>query len=87
MPYPEHEKLKEISDDSQKFGEFLEWLQENGYVLAQWRKYPGHPPDDELVPCREPTEKILAKRFDIDLDVLEREKRQMLDELRAANNG
>jgi hypothetical protein len=32
--YPEHEKLSAVKDESQKLGEFLEWLK-GRYVLAQ----------------------------------------------------
>lgn len=38
-PYPEHEKLDEIKDQSQAIGEFLEWLgREKSIELCEWRK-------------------------------------------------
>lgn len=35
--YPEHEKVKAIQDVSQRFGEFLDWLSAEGYVICEWR--------------------------------------------------
>ena len=84
MTYPEHEKLAAVSDDSDKLGDFLVWLQENGYVLARWDNRRKPP---QLWPCTESTESILAKHFEIDLDVLEREKSHMIEALRKANEG
>ena len=80
--YPEHDKLKQVMGCSQELGEFLEWLQENGYVLARWRQRHIRM-EHELVPCGESIEKILAKRFNIDLKVLEDEKRQIIEELKS----
>ena len=82
--YPEHDKLKAVSEDSEKLGEFLEWLGEQGYVLARWQKVPEC--DERLWPCRETIEQILAKRFDIDLKVLEKEKRQIIEEFKRRAN-
>jgi hypothetical protein len=78
MNYPEHEKLKKIQDQSQICGEFLEWLNsEYEIVLCQSRGKL-----DLYYPCSQSREKLLAEFFDIDLDKLETEKRQMLEEMR-----
>lgn len=87
--YPEHEKLKAISDKSQEIGQFIDWLQyERGIVLAE------HGVDDNwtfgdgsnvLWPTNTPTIDLLADYFDIDLEKIENEKSQMLAEIRAAN--
>lgn len=78
MNYPEHEKLKEIQDQSQIIGEFLEWLNyEKEYSLCECEnKY------DRWQPISENHQKLLAQFFNIDLDKLEQEKRKMLEELR-----
>jgi hypothetical protein len=34
--YPELDKIHAVSDDSQKIGEFLEWLQSEGYSLGKY---------------------------------------------------
>jgi hypothetical protein len=73
--YPEHEKLAAISDKSQEIGAFLEWLQEQGWLLALYH-------GDHLRPVHKPITSLLASYFEIDEDALEREKRQMLDALR-----
>lgn len=98
--YPEHEKLHKIKDESWAIGEFLEWLPTIGIHLAQW-VCPGHlkpftldewfhDTSDEcdnplLVYAHKHVETLLAEHFKIDLDVLETEKRAMLEAQRALN--
>lgn len=78
--YPEHEKLKQIQRESQTIGEFIEWLESNGMVVCEWTD--GN--CDNWMRTTLSTNRLLAKFFDIDLDKLEAEKRQMLDEMRKA---
>ena len=78
MKYSEHEKLKEIQDQSQIIGEFLEWLgYEHEYFICEKLGQL-----QEWYPISQNHQKLLAQFFDIDLDKLEQEKRQMLEELR-----
>lgn len=79
--YPEHEKLNKIADKSQVIGEFLEYLQdEKRYLLCELvcetKYYPVHVSIQDL----------LADFFGIDQKKLEKEKREMLEEIRAANS-
>lgn len=78
--YPEHMKLQKVVDKSQAIGEFLDWLTgEQGYVIAEFdEKY------DQYVPMHQPIQGWLSRYFDIDQNVIEQEKRAMLDEMRAA---
>jgi hypothetical protein len=120
--YPEHDKLAEISEQSQTIGEFLDTCGfilcasrdagDNGEPRFRWieepicqrgidRKAAGEEPDgldfankDALAnydreewpagyyPVGNITT-ILADYFGIDLDAIDREKRQMLDDIRA----
>jgi len=68
---PEHEKLKKVSDKSQVIGEFIEWLETEGfYVTGRKRgKYFN-------------LRWMLAKFFNIDEQKLEAEKIAMLEEMR-----
>lgn len=99
--YPEHAKLDKVKDQSQTIGEFLEWLGTKNRELATYRES-KEPPyidiDGELksnekyipegwYPLNYSIEKLLAEYFEIDLNKLEKEKRQMLDEIRNANKG
>lgn len=80
--YPEHEKLKRISGQSQAIGEFLEWLaQEKGIELAEW----GGSRGTALVPCLRSKVSLLAEHFGVDQEQLEDEKLAMLEALREAN--
>lgn len=81
--YPEHEKLKEIQDQSQACGEFLEWLRSKGIFLAIWVKNSNGWEERQSV--HTPTQDLLAEFFGIDRDKLEDEKVQMLNELRKMN--
>ncbi len=76
--YPEHDKLRLISTESQIIGSFLEF---SGYTLAEWQKVRGFR-DEQLLPVHKSIEKILAEYFDIDLQRLDDEKRAMLAALR-----
>lgn len=79
--YPEHEKQRAIVDKSQAIGEFLEWLPSTGIVFGKWDAE-GR---DRMWATRIDIEKLLAEYFEIDLEKIEEEKRQMIDEMRAAS--
>jgi hypothetical protein len=79
--YPEHDKLRAISDQSQACYDFLEWLEDlHGARLCHVP--PGM--HSTYFPLNFSMRKLLADFFDIDQDRLEAERRAMLDELRAA---
>ena len=89
MKTPELEKMAKIADESQKIGEFLNWLQdeENNITLCQYDEDESYETDTEAyVPVTGSIETLLAKYFDIDLAKCEKERQGLLDELRA-NNG
>lgn len=69
--YPECEKLASVSDQSQTIGEFLDWLGTMGYHIA----------DDMPYMLNRTIEEWLALYFDIDMDKVEDERRQILEEL------
>ena len=80
MKYPEHEKQSKIIDKSQVVGEFLEWLEQEGMFVGEWSEGERYITDGG-------TNKLLARYFDIDLDKIDDEKRQMIEELREMNKG
>lgn len=82
VQYPEHASLKAINDLSQNIGKFIEWLGEEGIHVCQFDPEGNF---DHYTPIRESITQLLARFFEIDLDKLESEKRQMLDEQRALN--
>lgn len=79
--FPECEKLASVSEESNKIGQFLEWLlDDKQYCIAQYY-------DDDMAlsdVCRSIND-LLAEYFNIDLNEVERERRIMLDELRQNN--
>lgn len=81
--YPEHDKLRIAKKQfgTQHIGEFIDWLEEQGIVLCEASGYEFQPWQQ----ISERTEDLLARYAEIDLAVIEQEKRAMLDELRQAN--
>jgi len=79
--YPEHEKLKKVSDRSHEIFDFLHWLgKKKGIVLAEWGE--NEHGREELFPTYYPVRGALAEFFQIDLYKIEQEKRAMLDSMR-----
>lgn len=79
--YPEHEKLRAISDQSQTVGEFVEWMGQQGIHLGEYLH--GEWSQARLVPTHRNTVDLLAEFFGIDQKRLEGEKRAMLASLQA----
>lgn len=78
--YPEHEKLSAIRDKTQICGEFLEWLREEKEArLCVVNEY------DEYIPLYTRVEDLLAEFFEIDLNILQKEKDKMYKELQKCN--
>jgi len=73
---PELEKLKAVHEDSQKIGEFLDWLLNGkGYYLCEC-------PKNRFYPTLKTIEDLLAQYFKIDLKKAEQERRTILDNIR-----
>lgn len=78
--YPEHDKLAKVAEDSQKLGEFLDWLIEEGHVTPAAEFDPEVSSPDAII------ESLLAAYFRIDLDKIVKEKLEMLNSIRALND-
>lgn len=75
--WPEHMKQREVVDKSQAIGEFVEeFLPSMGFTIAT-----TNPENGRLVPATYSIRRLLAHFFDIDLDRLDDEKREMLAQL------
>jgi hypothetical protein len=86
---PEHERLHKIADKSQEIGTFLNWLDEQGIYLSREHRHTDacwsnecRLRDGQLTRYYEPIQKLLARFYGIDLDKLEREKREILADIR-----
>ncbi len=72
----ECEKMAAVKGQSQVIGEFIEWLRlEKDLEICEWN-------GGDYFRVSSSTEELLGEFFDIDLEKVEKEKRQMLDELR-----
>lgn len=77
--YPEHEKLKLISDKSNAIGAFLDWVQyQKKITLAERRNNEYGIP--MLYPIQYHFVDLLAEYFNIDRDKIEQEKLKMIQE-------
>jgi hypothetical protein len=74
--YPEHVKLRAVSDETQAAGGFLVWCAEQGLELSHVQS--GNP-------CMTPMRDLLAAWKDIDQAKIEEEKRAMLKAMREMN--
>jgi hypothetical protein len=76
---PELDRLVSVSAESQKIGEFLEWLsQERKLVLCELER-------DEYWPCFMPINDLLALYFKIDLSQVAHERAAILEYARKIN--
>lgn len=84
--YPECDKFLLVSAESEKIGEFIDWLSRQGIQLCTWVEN-----DRKIItggdyfPTNMNITELLAQYFDIDLQKIEQEKRAMLEELRELN--
>lgn len=90
--HPECNKLRIIAPRSQAIGEFLDWLQDRGVVLAKYHNHSASCYDEGVCICglrkgnlerhRYNIQDLLAEFFSIDLAKVEAEKQAILDEVR-----
>lgn len=74
-------KMLAVSQDSQKLGEFFEWLKEDaGFTVCE---YDAH--HERYYPASIRTEELLADYFDIDLKKVEEERRGLLAALQESH--
>ena len=66
-----------VQEESQIIGNFLDFCD---YTLCYYSEQ-----YDEFVPTNLSIEKVLAEFFNIDLDILNQEKMEMLEQMREAN--
>lgn len=77
MDYPECEKIHAKREESTTIGNFLDWAEEKGYVFCVLdHKY------DDYYPITKRIEELLADYFGIDLEKAEKERQQMIEEIR-----
>lgn len=87
--YPECEKLHAVSDDSQKIGEFLEWLKRKYYICEFWDREKlddsGDQSNEGFYPNYKSIQDLLAEYFEIDMNKVEEERREILKSLQERN--
>ena len=77
----ELDRIQEVHEDSQRIGEFLEWL------LGEWSGSECDECGDEtFIHMIQTREQLLANYFEIDLAKAEKERQALLDAVRAENN-
>ncbi len=80
---PECDKMIGVQDQSDTLTSFVDWLNENGYTICTLEKTDGYP-REQYIPHRETYEKLFAEYFNIDLNKVEKERRALLEAIRAS---
>ena len=88
---PECERLSNVSKQSDPIGQFLEWMKtEKHLVIARYMRIDdedGDEPEEEvLVENGVSIERLLADYFNIDLEVIEKERQALLKYLQEMND-
>lgn len=74
-PTPNLDKMLKVHDSSQAIGEFITWLHdEQGINFMVWRRYNEAVFGGEWSGIGEDTEHLLARFFNVDLEVAEQER-------------
>ena len=77
---PECDKMIAVQDDSKQLGDFLDWLNFNGYAVCRFHQDADFP-DNPYMPI-DNFERLLADYFGIDLKKAEQEKQAVLKAIR-----
>lgn len=77
---PECDKIVSAQPQSRTISNFLEWLDEQDWEIAQ--RLEDRPHRGQLAPITEGRERMLARFFEIDLDKAENERQALLASLR-----
>ena len=80
---PECEKLSAVAEKSNIIGEFLDWMIENtDYRLCAYYNEPERYENGYLSTSHRERENLLAEYFNIDIYLVEQERRALLEWLR-----
>ena len=79
---PELDKMLAVREKSRVLTKFVHWLEESDMRICDRAEY-GNGPD--YTPQRQSYEQLFARFLDIDLDLVETERRALLDHQRALN--
>ncbi|MFA7264765.1 MAG: hypothetical protein WC054_00395 [Candidatus Nanopelagicales bacterium] len=80
--YPECEKMRAVRNESDVLSDFVDWLGQNGRFIGHYVKPKGYSQEIMVLDARS-FEQLFADYFDIDLNKVEVERRQMLEDLRS----
>ena len=73
--FPQLAKMQAVQERSQAIGEFIDWLWQNGMAICTSEEGLR---GDRFYPVMTPTEELLARHFDVDLQAAEKERRVTL---------
>lgn len=81
VPSPECERMVQVAPFSQMIGDFLDWLNEQGIQLCEIDPFASTSDHRAWWPRHEPYNTLLARYFQIDLNLVEEERRNILAQL------
>lgn len=83
----ELDKMRAVKDDSAVISGFIDWLEEEGYQICKHQETIFHSQElgdytpEGWYPQRKTYEQLLADFFEIDLEKIEQERRELLESL------
>ena len=80
MELIQHKKIQDLNGANQHIGCFIDFLREEKDMILAERVHDDLWDTARLVPITQGLEKLMAEYFEIDMDVLEDEKRFLLKE-------
>lgn len=82
--YPEHDKLSKVENEVSTISEFMEWLENKGLEIC-FIGNAGRGDMIERIPIQQAKASLIGEYFGIDNEIIEKEKREMLDNIRRKN--
>lgn len=81
---PELDKRNQIIDSgaTDVLTSFYDWLFEHGFVIAKYEQFEEYD-NPQLVPLARHPEQLFADYFGVDLDLLDKERRALLEYVRS----
>jgi len=83
MHYPESEKWGEVKPEADTLTEFLDWLSGKGIMLGKHVLPEGYR-NQVFAPLATNVQDLIYEYFEVDYNLLETERRQMLEAFRAS---
>ena len=77
---PELDKLAEVNDEMEVVLDFLRWLTDSDFMICEWSR-----DEQEYISSRVNASDLVNNFFDIDQELVEKERQELLAKIREKN--